>query len=62
MLIGTWTKEIDKERVAEVLAGRAPFDERTLLDDHDHDHGDGAGRDDDAQASEPGGEKELAKA
>ncbi|MGA5517772.1 cation:dicarboxylate symporter family transporter [Streptomyces pseudogriseolus] len=60
VLIGTWTKEIDKERVAEVLAGRAPFDERTLLDDHDH--GDGAGRDDDAQASEPGGEKELAKA
>ncbi|MEV8551113.1 cation:dicarboxylase symporter family transporter [Streptomyces glaucescens] len=34
VLIGTWTKEIDKARVAEVLAGRAPFDERTLLDDH----------------------------
>ncbi|MEU2158975.1 cation:dicarboxylase symporter family transporter [Streptomyces sp. NPDC019396] len=34
VLIGTWTKEIDKERVAEVLAGRAPFDERTLMDDH----------------------------
>ena len=33
-----------------------PFDERTLLDDH------GAGRNDDAEASEPGGEKELAKA
>ncbi|MFD7610832.1 cation:dicarboxylate symporter family transporter [Streptomyces sp. NPDC059828] len=34
VLIGTWTKEIDKERVAEVLAGRVPFDERTLMDDH----------------------------
>jgi aerobic C4-dicarboxylate transport protein len=30
VLIGTWTKEIDKARVAEVLAGRVPFDERTL--------------------------------
>lgn len=30
VLIGTWTKEIDKARVAEVLAGRLPFDERTL--------------------------------
>ncbi|WP_309054541.1 cation:dicarboxylate symporter family transporter, partial [Streptomyces sp.] len=34
VLVGTWTKEIDKERVAEVLAGRAPFDEKTLVDDH----------------------------
>lgn len=33
VLIGTWTREIDKERAAEVLAGRAPFDETTLLDD-----------------------------
>lgn len=33
VLIGTWTKEIDKERVNEVLAGRIPFDERTLVDD-----------------------------
>ncbi|MEU7578302.1 cation:dicarboxylase symporter family transporter [Streptomyces sp. NPDC041068] len=33
LLIGTWTKEVDKERIAEVLAGRLPFDERTLLDD-----------------------------
>ncbi|AWW37465.1 MULTISPECIES: cation:dicarboxylate symporter family transporter [Streptomyces] len=33
VLIGTWTKELDKERVDEVLAGRLPFDERTLLDD-----------------------------
>ncbi|WP_181160494.1 cation:dicarboxylate symporter family transporter [Streptomyces solincola] len=34
VLVGTWTKEIDKERAAEVLAGRVPFDERTLVDDH----------------------------
>ncbi|WP_244283158.1 cation:dicarboxylate symporter family transporter [Streptomyces flavidovirens] len=33
VLIGTWTKEIDKERVDQVLAGLAPFDEKTLLDD-----------------------------
>ncbi|MFF3456415.1 cation:dicarboxylate symporter family transporter [Streptomyces sp. NPDC002730] len=33
VLIGTWTKEIDKLRVDEVLAGRIPFDEKTLLDD-----------------------------
>ncbi|MEU4210813.1 cation:dicarboxylase symporter family transporter [Streptomyces sp. NPDC026206] len=33
VLVGTWTKEIDKARMAEVLAGRAPFDEVTLTDD-----------------------------
>ena len=33
VLVGTWTKEIDKERVAEVLAGALPFDETTLIDD-----------------------------
>ncbi|GAA2399846.1 C4-dicarboxylate transporter DctA [Streptomyces glaucosporus] len=33
VLIGTWTKEIDKDRVREVLAGRLPFDEQTLVDD-----------------------------
>lgn len=37
VLIGTWTKEIDRERVDEVLAGRDPFDETTMLDDHDDD-------------------------
>lgn len=34
VLVGTWTKEIDKERAAEVLAGRIPFDESTFVDDH----------------------------
>jgi aerobic C4-dicarboxylate transport protein len=37
VLIGTWTKEIDKTRADEVLAGKFPFDEKTLLDD-DHGH------------------------
>ncbi|MEU8438109.1 cation:dicarboxylase symporter family transporter [Streptomyces sp. NPDC029216] len=35
VLIGTWTKEFDRERAAEVLAGRLPFDESTLVDE-DH--------------------------
>ncbi|KAB7851306.1 cation:dicarboxylase symporter family transporter [Streptomyces mobaraensis] len=30
VLVGTWTKEIDRERAQEVLAGRLPFDESTL--------------------------------
>ncbi|MFF2654124.1 cation:dicarboxylate symporter family transporter [Streptomyces sp. NPDC058045] len=34
VLVGTWTKEIDKERVALVLSGGLPFDESTLTDDH----------------------------
>jgi aerobic C4-dicarboxylate transport protein len=55
VLIGTWTKEIDKDQVHEVLAGRLPFDETTLLDDaHDAPA--------DAEVPEQGGEKELAKA
>ncbi|MEH6376709.1 cation:dicarboxylase symporter family transporter [Streptomyces sp. KLMMK] len=42
VLVGTWTKEIDKERVGEVLAGRIPFDETTLSGDgHGHGGGDG---------------------
>ncbi|GAA4871393.1 cation:dicarboxylate symporter family transporter [Kitasatospora terrestris] len=32
VLIGHWTRELDRERMAEVLAGRAPFDETTLVD------------------------------
>ncbi|MGC4981578.1 MULTISPECIES: cation:dicarboxylate symporter family transporter [unclassified Streptomyces] len=54
VLIGTWTKEIDKERVSRVLAGQLPFDEETLLDDADADvH---------ADVPEQGGEKEPATA
>jgi aerobic C4-dicarboxylate transport protein len=36
VLIGTWTKEFDRGRALEVLAGRDPFDETTFVDD---DHG-----------------------
>ncbi|MFG3657488.1 cation:dicarboxylate symporter family transporter [Streptomyces sp. NPDC047706] len=63
VLIGTWTKEIDRERVNEVLAGRLPFDEKTLLDDA---HGGGAGGDAEMREQRGDGhvegEKELAKA
>ncbi|MEV6836433.1 cation:dicarboxylase symporter family transporter [Streptomyces sp. NPDC051133] len=34
VLVGTWTKEIDKARVRQVLAGELPFDETTLLDEN----------------------------
>ncbi|WP_018544570.1 C4-dicarboxylate transporter DctA [Streptomyces sp. LaPpAH-108] len=54
VLIGTWTKEIDGERVKKVLSGELPFDETTLLDD-----GDGASRE---PQEHEGGEKELATA
>ncbi|MER6422007.1 cation:dicarboxylase symporter family transporter [Streptomyces sp. NPDC001137] len=53
ILVGTWTKEIDKERVKLVLAGELPFDETTLQDEHE---------DIRAEVPEQGGEKELAKA
>ncbi len=39
VLVGTWTKEIDKARAEQVLAGHLPFDEQTFVDDHGHDHG-----------------------
>lgn len=54
VLIGTWTKEIDRERVDQVLAGHLPFDETTLLDHSDDEPA--------AAIPEQGGEKELAKA
>jgi aerobic C4-dicarboxylate transport protein len=33
LLIATWTKELDREQMTAVLAGRRPFDETTMLDD-----------------------------
>ncbi|MFD8379726.1 cation:dicarboxylate symporter family transporter [Streptomyces sp. NPDC059679] len=51
VLVGTWTKEIDKERMQEVLAGRLPFDETTLVDDHSPYGGDDA--DDDTSPAVP---------
>ncbi|MEU6229722.1 cation:dicarboxylase symporter family transporter [Streptomyces sp. NPDC047042] len=59
VLIGTWTNEIDKERVAQVLAGQHPFDEKTLIDENDGFHPE---TDRTADVPEQGGEKELAKA
>jgi aerobic C4-dicarboxylate transport protein len=53
VLVGTWTKEIDRERVDQVLAGQLPFDETTLLDD---------GQEASVDLPNQGGEKELAKA
>ncbi len=40
LLIGTWTRQIDRDRVREVLGGRLPFDESRL--DGVDDHGGGA--------------------
>ncbi|MEU2299538.1 cation:dicarboxylate symporter family transporter [Streptomyces antibioticus] len=57
VLIGTWTKEIDRERVGLVLSGGLPFDEKTLLDDDGHG---GAGSDVPEQRED--GQKELARA
>lgn len=36
VVIGTWTREFDRDRAREVLSGRLPFDEKTMVDD---DHG-----------------------
>lgn len=49
VLVGTWTKEIDKHQVSEVLAGRRPFDEAQMDVSHDH----GTPPDDSADASTP---------
>ena len=35
LLVGTWTGEVDRDRVDAVLAGDLPFDERDMLDDED---------------------------
>ncbi|MET9498613.1 cation:dicarboxylase symporter family transporter [Streptomyces sp. NPDC006552] len=37
LLIGSWTGEVDRDRVHRVLAGDLPFDERTLLDTSEDD-------------------------
>ncbi|WP_022893564.1 cation:dicarboxylate symporter family transporter [Agromyces subbeticus] len=35
LLVGTWTKELDREQLGSVLAGDRPFDEATMsVDDH----------------------------
>ncbi|ROR90525.1 cation:dicarboxylate symporter family transporter [Nocardioides aurantiacus] len=52
VLVGHWTGTLNRERLDEVLAGRAPFDEMTMLDD-DHSEGDRA-RDLDAPSTSTG--------
>jgi aerobic C4-dicarboxylate transport protein len=53
VLIGAWTKELDKGRVEQVLSGELPFDEGTLLDEESA-HS--------AEVPGQGSEKEFAKA
>ena len=51
LVVGTWTRSIDKEQVDNVLSGGDPFDETTMVDDS---HGHVAGYDD-----QPAEEKDL---
>ncbi|WP_414945224.1 cation:dicarboxylate symporter family transporter [Amycolatopsis sp. cmx-11-32] len=44
VLIGTWTKEIDREQLDRTLNGRSPFDEATLLDEHPSEAGAESGK------------------
>ncbi|MEV7867661.1 cation:dicarboxylase symporter family transporter [Streptomyces sp. NPDC088124] len=63
VLIGTWTKEIDREQVAQVLAGNRPFDEKTLVDDgHGGGHGDDAPADATPEKSAPAAPRDGEKA
>ncbi|MEV8016539.1 cation:dicarboxylase symporter family transporter [Streptomyces sp. NPDC086554] len=62
LLIGTWTKEVDRERVTLVLDGKLPFDEKTLLDDGGDAPGVEAASTVDAVPGQPGSsESEIAK-
>ncbi len=36
LLVGSWTKTMDKDRIDEVLSGRDPFDESNMVDDDPH--------------------------
>src|SRR5215210_872321 len=35
VLVATWTKELDRDKLSAALSGRDPFDEDTMLDPHD---------------------------
>ena len=52
ILVGTWTKQIDKDRVETVLSGRAPFDEATMNADG-HGASSGSGSDTSAGSADP---------
>ncbi|MFJ6573016.1 cation:dicarboxylate symporter family transporter [Streptomyces sp. NPDC091292] len=62
LLIGVWTKEVDRERVDKVLAGKLPFDERTLLDEAPASDYPGTAPGDDVPEQRHDGEKEPVKA
>jgi aerobic C4-dicarboxylate transport protein len=47
MLVGTWTKTVDRDQVDRVLSGSDPFNESTMVDDH------GSRVDEPAQAKVP---------
>ncbi|MET0701632.1 MAG: cation:dicarboxylase symporter family transporter [Mycobacterium sp.] len=34
VLVGSWTKSVDHQKLADVLDGKDPFDEQTMVDDH----------------------------
>jgi aerobic C4-dicarboxylate transport protein len=34
VVIGAWTKTLDRARMSEVLDGKNPFDEQNMVDDH----------------------------
>ena len=38
VLVGSWTKTIDRNKVKAVLAGQDPFDELTMVDDDRNPH------------------------
>jgi aerobic C4-dicarboxylate transport protein len=35
VLVATWTKELDRDKLSAALSGSDPFDEDTMLDPHD---------------------------
>ncbi|MGY1590716.1 cation:dicarboxylate symporter family transporter [Geodermatophilus sp. SYSU D00708] len=35
LLIATWTKELDRDRLSSALSGESPFDEESWIDEHD---------------------------
>ncbi len=39
VLVGSWTRSIDRPQLDAVLAGHRPFDETTMLDQHEGGHG-----------------------
>ncbi|MCH0573018.1 cation:dicarboxylase symporter family transporter [Streptomyces sp. MUM 136J] len=64
VLVGTWTKEIDRDRVRQVLTGELPFDEKTLLDENENENerADEPASDAGLPEQQEDGDKELAPA